>query len=231
MSASIRRALIRSAAVATLLATASLTAGCTQVLSAIEAQAAVERSPAPSSAGTGAPLESAFTDDGSVSLTSDVADDLEVRIDVWAADPKRTEEWTASADKAFGFAVNVYDYRVAEKSVLADKRRVYLSQVSITSTLSPDRSAGSFQLTVDPRTLVPADTLRSDRGLLLNSYQGGLLVPETIVSQLPAGTTGITLEFALTLSAEGAASDDDSFQQQTVYQTLPIRIFPDASDG
>ena len=60
-----------------------------------------------------------------------------------------------------------------------------------------------FQFSSDPRTLVPTDTLRSDRGLLLNSYQGGLLVPETTINQLPADTYGITLEFAMTIAVEG----------------------------
>ncbi|MFJ4044421.1 fructose 1,6-bisphosphatase [Microbacterium sp. NPDC089987] len=171
-------------------------------------------------------FESQFTRDGSVSLSSDVADGLEVRLDVWAYDPKRTMEWHPDGDKSFGFAVNVYDHRVDEKAVLAQKRRVYLSQIAITSQTAQtsNQTSAPFQFTADPRTLVPTDTLRSDRGLLLNSFQGGLLVPETTIHQLPADTTGITLQFALTIAVEGAANDDASFQQQTVYQVLPVRI-------
>ncbi|MGZ3051114.1 hypothetical protein AAER28_18250, partial [Pseudomonas aeruginosa] len=88
---------------------------------------------------------------------------------------------------------------------LAQKRRVYISSVSITSQTaqSSGQVSSPFQFSADPRTLVPSDTLRSDRGLLLNSFQGGLLVPSTSIRQLPNDTYGITLEFALNISVEG----------------------------
>jgi len=70
--------------------------------------------------------------------------------------------------------------------------------------------------------------LRSDRGLLLNSFQRALLVPQTTINQLPDDTYGVTLQFALTVSVEGTANDDNFFQQQTVYQVLPIAIYPSA---
>lgn len=173
-------------------------------------------------------FESTFTRDGSVSLSNDVAEELELRLDVWAADPKRTMEWHPNGAKSFGFAVNVYDHRVDEKAVLAQKRRVYISQISITSQTSQTslQSSAPFQFSADPRTLVPADTLRNDRGLLLNSYQGGLLVPTLTINQLPEDTYGVTLQFAMTVTVEGQASDENSFQQQMVYQVLPIAISP-----
>ncbi|MCR2815898.1 fructose 1,6-bisphosphatase [Microbacterium jiangjiandongii] len=175
-------------------------------------------------------FESLFTDDGSVSLTSDVAEDLEVRLDVWAADPKRTREWMPMGEKTFGFAVNVYDHRVDDKAVLTQKRRVYISQIAITSQTAQSGGQVStpFQFAADPRTLVPSDTLRSERGLLLNSYQGGLHVPETTINQLPPDTFGVTLQFQLSVWVEGSADDDTSFAQQTVYHQLPITIFPQA---
>ncbi|WP_417508034.1 fructose 1,6-bisphosphatase [Microbacterium sp.] len=175
-------------------------------------------------------FDSQFTRDGSVSLSSDVAEDLEVRLDVWAYDPKRTMEWTPTGEKTFGFSVNVYDHRVDEKAVLTEKRRVYISQISITSQTSQtsNQSSSPFQFSADPRTLVPVDTLRSDRGLLLNSFQGGLLVPQTTIHQLPDDTYGITLDFAITVAVEGTANDDTTFQQQMIYQVLPIAIYPES---
>lgn len=210
--------------------------GCAQIVDAfngiqqgISAQAVNEETivpPAPSPTESMV-FNSQFTYDGSVTLSTDVADELELRLDVWAVDPKRTQEWTRDNEKSFGFAVNVYDRRVDEKAVLADKRRVYISSVQITSqTAQPSGQVQSpYQFAADPRTLVPSDTLRSDRGLLLNSYQGGLLVPAETIRQLPADTFGITLEFALTIAVEGTANTDTSFSQQTVYQYLPIAIF------
>lgn len=213
--------------------------GCTQIASAFNGfQQNVVATPEPrpsASAAVSMPFDSAFTYDGSVSLSTDVADGLEVRLDVWAADPKRTQEWAPDNDKTFGFAVNVYDHRVDEKAVLTQKRRVYLSMISITSqvsqsTIGQQQMMSPFQFSADPRTLVPTDTLRSDRGLLLNSYQGGLLVPTTTIHQLPADTYGITLQFALQVWVEGTANTDSSFAQQTVYQVLPVAIFsPTAS--
>ena len=220
------------AAISSVAAIAGLT-GCSQLIDTMNGAETIQAVLPTPQATAAVPtdesgFESQFTRDGSVSLSSDVADGLEVRLDVWAYDPKRTMEWHPDGEKSFGFAVNVYDHRVDEKAVLAQKRRVYLSQIAITSQTAQtsNQTSAPFQFTADPRTLVPTDTLRSDRGLLLNSFQGGLLVPETTIHQLPADTYGITLQFALTIAVEGAANDDASFQQQTVYQMLPIRIHP-----
>jgi len=219
-----------------IVAPATLT-GCGQIADAFNSlpgqpgsnQSVVVPTAAPQSSADAKPFDSQFTYDGSVRLTSQVADGLELRLDVWAVDPKRTMEWTATNEKQLGFAVNIVDDRVDEKAVLAQKRRVYVSSISITSQTAQTggQVSSPFQFSADPRTLVPSDTLRSDRGLLLNSFQGGLLVPTTSIRQLPADTYGITLEFALNVAVEGAANTDSSFSQQTVYQYLPIAIFAD----
>ena len=174
-------------------------------------------------------FNSQFTYDGSVSLTTDIADDLVVHLDVWAADPKRTQEWTPTNDKTFGFAINVFDNRVDDKAVLSEKRRVYISSVRITGKTSQvsGQVQTPYQFTADPRTLVPSDTLRSDKGLLLNHFQGGLLVEGQTIHQLPADTYGVTLEFAFNVVVEGQANTDTSFQEQVIYQYLPIAIFAD----
>ncbi len=232
------RVIRRVAAGAAVLALgASALTGCQQVSAAIDAfqatapgangAATTPPMPTSSSAPVSMDFDSRFSYDGSVSLSTDVAPDLEVRLDVWAADPKRTREWTTQNEKVIGYAINVYDHRVDEKAVLTQKRRVYISSISITSQTA--QSSGMvqqpFQFSADPRTLVPQDTLRSDRGLLLNSYQGGLLVPQTTIFTLPADTYGITLQFAFAVSVEGTANDDASFAQQTVYEYLPIAIY------
>lgn len=230
------RALLRTAAALLALTGTAALGGCAQVADLFNtAQATQNVVPdKPAVTATTPPedlaFESPFTRDGSVSLSTEITDDLEVRLDVWAAEPKRTMEWTATSEKTFGFAVNVHDHRVDEKAVLTQKRRVYISQVAITSQTAQSslQVTAPFQFNADPRTLVPTDTLRSDRGLLLNSFQGGLLVPETTIHQLPDDTYGITLQFALTVAVEETANDDDTFQQQTVYQVLPIAIYPSA---
>ncbi|KAA9088956.1 fructose 1,6-bisphosphatase [Microbacterium radiodurans] len=209
--------------------------GCSQVaemFNGMQGQQPVAAVPtaAPAAAAAEMAFDSQFTYDGSVALSSDVADDLELRLDVWAQNPKRTQEWTPAAEKTFGFAVNVHDLRVDEKAVLAQKRRVFISSISITSQTAQTSGQiqAPFQFSADPRSLVPTDTIRSDRGLLLNSFQGGLYVPETVIHGLPADTYGMTLEFAMTVWVEGNANDDASFSQQTVYQYLPVAIFSDA---
>lgn len=239
MSTPSRRRPVRALALAVVvgLAGPAVLTGCSQIVDAfntIQAQTSggtqpVVSTPAPPAASSDMPFDSQFTYDGSVSLSSEVADGLELRLDVWAVNPKRTMEWSPSSEKQFGFAINVYDHRVDEKAVLTEKRRVYVSSVSVTSQTaqSGGQVSNPFQFSADPRTLVPSDTLRSDRGLLLNSFQGGLLVPTTSIRQLPADTFGITLEFALNVAVEGSANSDLSFSQQTVYQYLPIAIFAD----
>ncbi|MFG6402712.1 MULTISPECIES: fructose 1,6-bisphosphatase [unclassified Microbacterium] len=173
-------------------------------------------------------FDSAFSYNGSVSLSTDIADGLQVTLDMWAVAPSRTMEWTPEADKAFGFAINAHDSRVDQKAVLAEKRRVYISAISIRSQTAQasGQTQSPFQFSADPRTLVPADTIRSDRGLLLNSFQGGLYVPETSIHQLPNDTFGITLEFSMNVAVEGSANDETSFTQQTIYQYVPISISP-----
>jgi len=241
VSTPLRRRALRASALALVLAFAGPVAltGCGQISDVIGAfpgqggnQAAVVPTPAPS-ASADKPFDSQFTYDGSVSLSTEVADGLEVRLDVWAVNPKRTMEWTPTNEKQLGFAVNVVDHRVDEKAVLAQKRRVYVSSLSVTSQTAQTSGQVSspFQFSADPRTLVPSDTLRSDRGLLLNSFQGGLLVPTTSIRQLPGDTYGITLEFALNVAVEGSANTETSFGQQTVYQYLPIAIFADSEQG
>lgn len=237
MSTNSRRRAARATALAVTIALAApALAGCSQVIDtfnqlqgrAPDGQTVVS-TPAPQQTAVAMPFDSRFTYDGSVSLSSEVADALEVRLDVWAVNPKRTMEWTASNEKQLGFAINVHDHRVDEKAVLAQKRRVYISSISITSQTAQTggQVSNPFQFSADPRTLVPTDTLRSDRGLLLNSFQGGLLVPTTSIRQLPTDSYGITLEFALNIWVEGTANTDTSFTQQTVYQYLPIAISSD----
>ncbi|MEV7693731.1 fructose 1,6-bisphosphatase [Microbacterium sp. NPDC089189] len=210
--------------------------GCSQLVDTFNGLQGIESTPAPeptvvrpSASAEPMVFNSQFTYDGSVELRTDVADELELVLNVWAVNPKRTNEWTPSNEKTFGLSVNVYDHRTDEKAVLTEKRRVYISSIQIrsTTTQTSGQMQSPYQFSADPRTLVPVDTLRSDRGLLLNSYQGGLYVPEQSIHQLPADTTGLTLEFALTISVEGTANTDSSFQQQTVYQYLPIAIFAD----
>jgi hypothetical protein len=245
MSVRSPRRAVRTAAFAATLALAgglSLT-GCSQVVDAFNAFQGTGSSGtqnAPAAVSTPQPQPSAsmafdsqFTYDGSVSMKSDLADGLELTLDVWAVDSKRTMEWTTDAPKTFGFAVNVKDTRVDEKAVLAEKRRVFISNISITSQTAQTsgQMQSPFQFSADPRTLVPSDTIRSDKGLLLNSFQGGLLVPETTIRQLPADTYGVTLEFSMNVSVEGTANTDTSFQQQTIYQYLPIAIYPAINAG
>lgn len=225
----------RVAAVAALTAAAISLTGCAQVVEAFnsisspnEAAATPAPNATPVTGEVEMPFDSQFTYDGSVQMTYEIADGLQIILDFWAVDSKRTREWYADNPKTFGFAVNVKDTRVDEKAVLKQKRRVFLSNVSISSQTAQtsNQVSSPFQFSSDPRTLVPTDTIRSSKGLLINSYQGGLLVPETTINQLPQDTYGITLQFALDIWVEGTANDSKSFTQQTVYPVIPIAIYP-----
>lgn len=226
----------RLAIVALAAAAALALSGCSQIVEAFNgisstkdnAQAVPAPDATPAAGTTEMPFDSQFTYDGSVQMTYEVADGLQIILDFWAVDSKRTREWHPDNPKTFGFAVNVKDTRVDEKAVLKQKRRVFLSNVTISSQTAQtsNQVSSPFQFSADPRTLVPTDTIRSNRGLLINSYQGGLLVPETTINQLPQDTYGITLQFALDIWVEGTADDDKSFAQQTVYPVIPIAIYP-----
>jgi hypothetical protein len=223
----------RAAALAAVLVSGALAlSGCTQIVDAFNnlqnetSGAGTVATPSASPSASMA-FNSQFTYDGSVTLSSDIGDELELRLDVWAVDPKRTAEWTPDSEKVFGYAVNVYDGRTDEKAVLTEKRRVYMSSIQITSQTaqSTGQVQSPFQFSADPRTMVPTDTQRSDKGLLLNSYQGGFYVPQQTIHQLPSDTYGLTLEFAMTVWVEDS-SNSGGFQQQVVYEYLPVAIYP-----
>jgi hypothetical protein len=221
----------RLAVAAALTAGALMLSGCAQVADAFNSISSPQDEPSPSvtpvDGAVEMPFDSQFTYDGSVQMTYEISDGLEVILDFWAVDSKRTHEWYTDAPKTFGFAVNVHDRRVDEKAVLKQKRRVYLSNVSISSQTAQtsNQVSSPFQFSADPRTLVPTDTIRSSKGLLINSYQGGLLVPETTINQLPPDTYGITLQFALDVWVEGEANSKSNFAQQTIYPVIPIAIY------
>ena len=107
MSSSTHRRSVRAVALAAVVALGGpiTLSGCTQVVDAFNAlqaqtsgggQSVVVATPAPQSTASAMPFDSRFTYDGSVSLSSEVADGLELRLDVWAVDPTRTMEWTST---------------------------------------------------------------------------------------------------------------------------------------
>ncbi|HAN23944.1 MAG: fructose 1,6-bisphosphatase [Microbacterium sp.] len=233
MGRSLRRSTRLAVAVALSAIVVASATGCAQIVDAINALSGrstttVVPTAGPSSSPSASLLyNSVFTSDGSVQLDTDLSDSLVLELNVWAQDPKKTQEWTPSNDKHFGFAVNVYDKRVDDKAVLAQKRSVYLSSITISSQTAQTSGQvqSPFQFSTDPRTMVPSDTLRSDKGLLLNTYQGGFLVPDTVIHQLPGDTYGLTLSFTMNVWVEGQANTDTSFGQQSVYEAVPIAIF------
>lgn len=226
---SIRRLIVVMLVAPALALTVSACAPASEWFHQLTGQTADTNVPAPTpSASETLPFNSSFSADGSVALSTDIADGLEVRLDVWAVDPKRTALWTPANDKHFGYAINVYDHHVDEKAVLTQKRQVFISSIQISSQTAQTSGATAqpFQFAADPRTLVPTDTIRSDRGLLLNSYQGGLLVPDTVVHQLPPDTYGLTLSFTFQVSVQQTSGQDGTFASQTIYQSVPIAITP-----
>lgn len=103
------RGAARGAAALIALTTVAGLTGCAQVVDAFNdlqgTQEVTPVTPAQDASTDEIVFESQFTRDGSVSLSSDVTDDLEVRLDVWVYDPKRTMEWTPTGEKSFGFAI------------------------------------------------------------------------------------------------------------------------------
>jgi len=171
-------------------------------------------------------FDSVFTDMGSVHPTVTIGPQLELELDMWTE--QKTHEWSTDGEKLFSFVINVYDGAVPAEASFDTKRHVYMSNIAVTATTSTTSGASvsPFVLDTDPLlvTLDP-EALRSDKGLLITSPKGGFQLESNSIGALSPDTYGVLLDFAMTVSVEGAAGGGQ-YTTQVVHVPVPVAIFP-----
>jgi hypothetical protein len=181
----------------------------------------------PTTVATTVPLEynSVFSDMGSIHPTAMIGNQLELELDMWTE--QKTHEWYPDSEKLFSFVVNVYDQTVPAEAPFSSKRLVYMSNLTVTATTTT--TSGNVEtplvLNVDPVavTLDP-EALRSDYGLLITSPKGGFQLESNAIGEVAADTEGLSLDFAMTISAESAPGSG-VYVTQPVHQLVPVAIF------
>lgn len=173
-------------------------------------------------------FNSEFTDMGSIHPKIVLADQLELELDMWTE--QKTREWYPDSDKRFSFVISVYDRSVSPDASFESKRHVYMSNIAVTSTVesATGGTSSAYSLNADPVMLtLDPEALQSDQGLLITSPKGGFQLESERIGSVPADTTGITLDFAMTISSESVAGSG-SYSSETVHQLIPVAIFPGA---
>jgi hypothetical protein len=221
------RALSAGAAVATVVALS----GCSTILPlfGIQSTPPAHETASSSSQAADAALQfaSVFTDMGSVHPAVDLADQLQLRLDVWTE--QKTHDWTPDADKRFSFVIGVYDDRVPAEAPFDQKRRVYMSNISVTAQTSAASGAveAPYVLNTDPlKVTLDPEALRSEQGLglLITSPKGGFQLESQQIGVLAADTEGLMLDFAMQVSFETSPLSN-TYTTQIVHQYVPVAIF------
>ena len=174
----------------------------------------------------GVTVDSEFTDMGSIHPSIAIGPQLELELDMWTE--QKTHEWFTTGDKLFSFVISVYDTAVPASAPFESKRQVYMSNIAVTATTSTTSgtSESPFVLDTDPLlvTLDP-EALRSAHGLLITSPKGGFQLESNAIGALSPDTTGVLLDFAMTISSESTAGGGQ-YTTQVVHIPVPVAIFP-----
>jgi len=189
-----------------------------------ESSSASETTPTPTPTATTIPFESEFTDMGSVHYPTMVAAQLQLDLDMWTE--QKTHEWTADSDKLYSIVINVTDLTVPATAAFATKRQVFMSNLSISyvpTMANGDKGSSVPLLTVNPVTAtLDPEALRSDQyGLLITSPKGGFQMESNEIGDLADDVTGITLSFAMTITAESAGGSNTYITQPFV---TPVEV-------
>jgi hypothetical protein len=232
-----KRPALRTLTAVAIVATAVALSGCSTVMPFFGLQS----SPAPKGSTStttevkaddaGLRFASVFTDMGSVHPTVDIADQLQLQLEVWTE--QKTHDWSPLADKRFSFVIGVYDNRVPAEASFDQKRRVYMSNISVTATTSTASGTVEtpYALNTDPlKVTLDPEALRSEQGLglLITSPKGGFQLESQQIGVLADDTEGLMLDFAMQVSFETSPLSN-TYTTQIVHQYVPVAIFSEAA--
>lgn len=211
---------------------AAVSTGCSTfggILGAAPGAANAAATPAPTpTPSTSLAFDSVFTDFGSVHPVVPIGDNLELQLDMWTE--QKTHEWYTTANKKFSFVISVFDRAVPADAPFAQKRPVYMSNVTVTATTSTTggSSATPFVLNLDPvTTTLDPEALRSDAGLLITSPKGGFQLESNTIGVLTDDTYGLVLDFSMTITVDaiGGVGGSAAGTRSVVHQPIRVAIF------
>jgi len=210
------------------LAALSLTA-CTSIPMFGPAPAAltgVSTTTVPTPTATPLVYDSVFSDMGSIHPKVKLANKLELELDMWTE--QKTHEWYPDSEKLFSMVISVFDTNVSESASFAKKRKVYMSNLTVTATTTTTSGLveNPFVMNVNPvKVTLDPEALRSMKGLLITSPKGGFQLQSNKIGSLAADTTGLVLDFAMTVSTQ-ASGGSKNYTTQVIHQMVPVAIFP-----
>jgi len=219
----------RTLAAASLVALAaiSLTA-CTSIPMFGPAPAAltgVQTTTVPTPVATPLVYDSVFSDMGSIHPKVKLANRLELELDMWTE--QKTHEWYPDSEKLFSMVISVFDTKVSSKASFEKKRKVYMSNLTVTATTTTTSGLveNPFVMNVNPvKVTLDPEALRTSKGLLITSPKGGFQLQSNKIGTLAADTTGLVLDFAMTISTQ-TSGGSRSYTKQVVHQMVPVAIF------
>ena len=179
----------------------------------------------PTPAATPLVYDSVFSDMGSIHPKVKLANRLELELDMWTE--QKTHEWYPDSEKLFSMVISVFDTKVSSKASFEKKRKVYMSNLTVTATTTTTSGVveNPFVMNVNPvKVTLDPEALRSSKGLLITSPKGGFQLQSNKIGTLAADTTGLVLDFAMTISTQ-ASGGSRNYTTQVVHQMVPVAIF------
>ncbi|WP_028471673.1 hypothetical protein [Nocardioides alkalitolerans] len=146
----------------------------------------------------------------------------------------RTNEWYPGGSKFFSFTFQAYDLARDLRDPFATKRKVFLSNINVTSsTTRSDGGASESPYTLDAVakevTLDPEPLTYGNYGMLITSPKGAFELRNQEIRATDQATVGVLLTFTATVFMESSAGSN-RFTEQTITQEVPIAIFASAED-
>ncbi|MCS5733288.1 hypothetical protein [Herbiconiux daphne] len=229
-----KRLVLRSLSATAVVATAVALSGCSTIMPLFGIQPTPAGRPSTTTTEADAAaadqalqFASVFTDMGSVHPTVDITDQLQLKLDVWTE--QKTHDWTPMADKRFSFVIGVYDNRVPAEASFDQKRRVFMSNLTVTAktTTTSGTVETPYLLNTDPlKVTLDPEAIRSEQGLglLITSPKGGFQLESQQIGVLADDTEGVMLDFAMQISFETSPLSN-TYTTQVVHQYVPVAIF------
>lgn len=177
-------------------------------------------------------FKSSFTKNGAMHIYTNIEGiDYVMAIYPSQATPD-VNKWYPNGNKLFSMNLQAYDLSKDLRAPYGQKRQVYLSTVSITSTVTAssgngDGSSSSFMKYGDARQLTfdPEAVTYMNYGIRLTSPKGIFEMRNQAIGNLPTDTIGITLHFQYFVNVQRNAGGT-VYDPHTVNMDVPIGITP-----
>lgn len=140
----------------------------------------------------------------------------------------RTNEWYPRGNKFFSFTFQAYDLNRAIRAPFATKRKIYLSDIAVTSrtkTVDGGRTQHPYKLSAIAKNVTfDPEPLTTQYGMIITSPKGAFELRNQKIRPTSMDTRGIDLKFTATVHIQRAPGSA-SFYERKVRQSVPVAIF------